>query len=932
LVAYVVGEASVLAELRGSLKQSLPEHMVPSAFVVLDRLPLTANGKVDRKALPPPAGERPEWEAEYVAPRTLIEELLAAIWAQVLGLERVGIHDNFFALGGDSILTLRVVALGRERGLELELADLFQHQTIEELGAAVRLGGVEETRSEPLSLISEEDRRQLPADVEDAYPLSFLQAGMLFHMELAPEDLPYHNADSWQVRGRLEAELFAEALRRVTARHPMMRTSFAMTGYSEPLQLVHRSVELPLTVEDIRHLSPAEQEAAVDRLVAREKLRRFDLTRAPQLRFHIFVRSSETFQLTLTENHAIFDGWSLHSTLAEMFELYFALLSGAAPEPQPPLTLTYREYVRLEREALASEASEGYWRRLLHQAEPVELPHWPSEWCRPGPYQTGVRVTALPPEVVAGLKRLAREVAMPLKSVLLAAHLKVLSLLAGRPDVVSGVVSNGRLEENEGDQVRGLFLNTLPLRLRLPEGSWADLVRAAFYAEQETLAHRRYPFAALQRQWGERPLFEIAFNYIHFHVIRDLLRSGNLEIVGFKKLEGSHFKLQAHFVQDLEQQGLILEIEHDSHALPGVLAQQIGDTYLHTLALMARDPQSTHAEARIVPPAGRHQLLTEWNDTDVDLAGARRCLHELIEEQARRAPGRVAVEIEGESLTYKDLSQRSSQLARYLQRAGVGPEVRVGICVERSLDLMVGLLGILKAGGAYVPLDPESSPERLADRVEDSCARLVLTQESLAGALRRTSIRQVLLDRDWEEIADESGEAPEAKVGPDNLACVIYTPESASQPKGAMNTHRGIVNRLLSMQSSRGLDGMDAALLKELASFDATFWRCLDGGAEQGAPVGRPLANTRIYLLDRRLDPVPVGVVGELYIGGGNLARGYVERPSLTAERFVPSPFGCGERLYWTGDRARYWPDGTIEYLGPAQDGGLAHFLEDLET
>ncbi|HVR96505.1 MAG TPA: amino acid adenylation domain-containing protein, partial [Thermoanaerobaculia bacterium] len=984
LVAYVVGESD---GLRAWVKERLPEYMVPAAFVALEALPLTPNGKVDRKTLPAPGLDRSE--SEYVAPRTEEEEVLAAVWAQVLGLDRVGVEDNFFALGGDSILSLRVVALAGERGLALSLPDLFQHQTIAELTSSIRKTSSEAVRREPFSLISEEDRGKLPEDVEDAYPLAALQAGMLYHMELTPEDPLYHNVDSWQVKGRFDKELFEEAVRRVVARHPILRTSFAMTGYSEPLQLAHRHAVLPLTVEDVRHL--AEQEAVIDRLVAREKIDQFDLTKAPQLRFHVFLRSEETYQFTLAENHAIFDGWSLHSTLAEIFELYYALLSGKAPEPLPPLELTYREFIRLEREALTSPETQAYWHRLLEEAEPVEVPRWPEEYRRPSARRVATVDVSISPELTAGLKRVAREAAVPLKSVLLAAHCKVLSLLAGRPDVISGVVSNGRLEENEGDQVRGLFLNTLPLRLRVSE-DWRELIRAAFRAEQEMLPHRRYPFGALQRQWGERPLYEIAFNFIRFHVVRDLMRSGHFEILGFKKAEGGNFKLQAHFSFDLEQQGIGLELEYDSHEVAAVQVREIAEVYLRTLEAISEDRYEP-----VLPPASRHRLLWEWNDTAVEYGGADRCLHELVEAQAQRTPDRLAVEIEGQSLTYRELSRRTNQLARHLQRLGVEPEMPVGICAERSLELVVGLLGILKAGGAYVPLDPEYPQERLDYMVEDSGARVVLTSQDLRG--------------DWE------GDGPEVRVSPDNLAYVIYTSGSTGKPKGVMNTHRGIANRLLWMQASYGLDGTDVVLQKTPASFDVsvweffwplmtgatlalarpgghrdgsylverieeagvttlhfvpsmlrafletpglercrslrrvmasgealtpdleerffsrftcklhnlygpteaavdvTFWPCT-GDSEHGVPIGWPIANTRIHLLDGALEPVPVGVAGELYIGGVNLARGYAGRPELTAERFIASPTGFGERLYRTGDLARYRPDGAIEYLG----------------
>ncbi|HVR95586.1 MAG TPA: amino acid adenylation domain-containing protein, partial [Thermoanaerobaculia bacterium] len=632
-------------------------------------------------------------------------------------------------------------------------------------------------------------------------------------------------------------------------------------------------------------------------------------------------------------------------------------------------------------------------RGLLEEAEPVEVPRWPEEYRRPAARRVATVDVSISPELTAGLKRVAREAAVPLKSVLLAAHCKVLSLFAGRTDVVTGVVSNGRLEESEGDQVRGLFLNTLPLRLRVPEGSWLDLIRAAFRAEQEMLPHRRYPFGALQRQWGERPLYEIAFNFIRFHVVRDLMRSGHFEILGFKKAEGGNFKLQAHFGLDLEQQGIGLELEYDSHEVAAVQVREIAEIYLRTLEAISEDRSEP-----VLPPASRHRLLWEWNDTAVEYAGADRCLHELVEEQVERTPHRLAVEIEGQSLTYRELSRRANQLARHLQRLGIEPEMPVGIRAERSLELVVGLLGILKAGGAYVPLDPEYPQERLDYMVEDSGATVVLTDRLLRAS------------------RDEDGEPPEVRASPDNLAYVIYTSGSTGKPKGAMNTHRGIANRLLWMQDAYRLDGADVVLQKTPASFDVsvweffwplmtgatlalarpgghrdgsylveriaeagvttlhfvpsmlrafletpglercrsvrqvmasgealtpdleekffslldcelhnlygpteaavdvTFWPCTGEG--ESVPIGRPIANTRIHLLDGALEPVPVGVAGELYIGGVNLARGYAGRPALTAERFIASPTGFGERLYRTGDLARYRPDGAIEYLG----------------
>ncbi|HVR97728.1 MAG TPA: amino acid adenylation domain-containing protein, partial [Thermoanaerobaculia bacterium] len=1014
LVAYVVGEAE---GLRAWVKERLPEYMVPAAFVALEALPLTPNGKVDRKALPAPGLGRSE--SGYVAPRTEEEEMLAAVWSQVLGLDRVGVEDNFFALGGDSILSLRVVAMAGERGLAITLPDLFQHQTLAELAAAIRKTSSAAVRSEPFSLVSAEDRARLPEDIEDAYPLATLQAGMLYHMELTPEDPLYHNVDSWQVKGRFEQEVFEEAVRRVVARHPILRTSFAMSGYSEPLQLVHRHAVLPLTVENIRHST--EQEAAIDRLVAREKIGRFDLTKAPQLRFHVFLRSAETYQFTLAENHAIFDGWSLHSTLAEIFELYLALLSGAAPEPLPPLDLTYREFVRLESEALDSAETREYWRGVLDEAEPVELPRWPAPWLRPGPHRMETLELQVAPEVVAGLKRLARAAAVPLKSVLLAAHCRVLSLLTGRQDVVGGLVANGRLEESEGDQVRGLFLNTLPLRLRLPEGSWQDLVRAVFRAEQEMLPHRRYPFGALQRQWGERPLFDVVFNFIRFHVVRDLMRSGDLEILGFKKAEGGNFKLTAHFTLDLEQQGLQLELEYDSRAVAAPQAREIVDAYRRALAAMAREPESAYDAVPVLAPATLHRLLWEHNDTAAAWQGAERCLHELLAEQAQKVPDRVAVAAGSLGLTFGELFRRSRQLARRLRRLGVGPEVRVAVCQERTPELVVSLLAVLEAGGAYVPLDPGHPAERTGTILEDAGAAVLVTEERWLAVLPPHGARVVCVDRDREAIAAEAPRPLGVEVDPESLAYVIYTSGSTGRPKGVQLPHRAVVRFLLAMAARPGLTAADVVpalttitfdiaglevylpllvggrvemvgrdeatdgirLAARLAACGATAvqatpatWRLLVDSGWQGAhglkalcggealprelaaalgarvgslwnvygptetavwsaagevreaaedngpvPLGPPIANTRFYVVDRASRLAPVGVPGELWIAGDGLARGYLGRLELTAEQFVPDPFGeeAGSRVYRTGDLVRHRPggrQGALEFLG----------------
>ena len=816
LVAYVVAAAGAAvdrAELRAHLAARLPEYMVPGAIVELPSLPMTQNGKVDRKALPPPRAERPDLASGFVRPRSETEEVLAGIWAQALGIDRVGAEDNFFALGGDSILSLRVVGLAGERGLSVSLPEIFQHQTLAELAAAVgRTAADDVAPTEPFSLVTEADRALLP-DLEDAYPLAMLQAGMLYHMALLPEDPPYLNVDSWHVRGRFEREPFFEAVRRVVARHPVLRTSFALEGFSEPLQQVHRTAELSIVVEDLKEHPEEVQEGIIDRLVRSEKVRPFPLSAAPQLRFHVHLRAADRFQFTLTENHAIFDGWSLHSTLAEIFELYFALLAGRGPAVEPPVAITYRDFVAMERRALASAETRDFWWRVLTGGPLLDLPRRLSPDGAPK-RRVETEVVPVPEPVSRGLKLAATAAAVPLKSVLLAAHAKVLGLIAGQGEVVTGLVANGRLEGGDGDRVRGLFLNTLPFRIVLSPGSWTELAQRIFAAERDLLPHRRYPFAALQRAWGERRIFEVAFNFIHFHAVENLLASGNIEVLDFRRIEPSNLLLQVHFGIDLIDDGVKLELDFDTDRLSRAEVRIFAGFFERTLAAIGSDPHGLHQEHSPLSPAERHQMIVEWNDAAAAPA-AGVCVHTLFERQAASAPEEIAVISGGTSITYGELAARAEELARHLRGLGVQPGELVGLCVERSPGMLVGLLGILKAGGAYLPLDPLYPSERLAWVLADARVSVLVTESPLLDRLGKHDARLVLLDAPLRG-GSEEGVAP----CPLDLAYVIYTSGSTGKPKGVAVPHAAVVNFLGSMRREPGLATGETLLAVTTLSFD----------------------------------------------------------------------------------------------------------------
>jgi amino acid adenylation domain-containing protein len=844
LVAYVVPareERLSVDELRRFLLDRLPEHMVPAMFVLLATLPLTPNGKVDRAALPVPETARPDLETGYAPPRNITEEILCAIWSQVLHVDQVGIHDNFFVLGGDSILSLRIVALAGERGLEIALPDLFRHQTVAELADGLSLSSAARSHpaTEPFSLLSTADRSRLPEGLEDAYPLSRLQAGMLYHMALTPDYPLYHNVDSWHIQGRFEAEPFREAGRRVTRRHPMLRTSFDLTGYSEPLQLVHRHVVMPVEVEDIRALPETVQEQRIAELVAREKRQLFAFSQAPQLRFIVHLRSETSFQLTLVENHAIFDGWSLHATLAEIFELYFALLAGEAPPEEPPLPLTYREFIHLEQQALASEEARSFWQEMLSGGPAATLPSWfaPTE---PPAGAAGIikRSIFLPPEVLIGLESLARIAAVPMKSVLLAAHLKVLAGVSGQQDVVTGLVSNGRMEEPGGDQVRGLFLNTLPFRLRLGTGSWVDLAQRAFLAERKMLPYRRFPLAELQRQRITGSM-EVGFNFIHFHVVRNLLESGRIKVLSGRLAEGGNLKLQAHFSRTLQSEELRLHLEYDPQWVSRERVEKLAEVYLRVLSAAAAAPRELHDAVCLLPTVEEHRLLREWQNS-ADASPTGRGIHALVKEQAIRNPDAIALVFGDRHLSFAELDAGAGRLARRLRRLGVGPEVPVGLCAERSPEMVIAMLGILQAGGAYLSLDPAYPKERLAFMLEDAFAQIaapvLLTQRDIVGrlpgdgAFARSTF--LWLDERLEENG-EGGDLPES-AAESQLAYLVYTSGSTGRPKAVAVSHLGLPNLAAAQGKAFDVGLGDRVLQFASPSFDASVsevWVTLAAGA-----------------------------------------------------------------------------------------------------
>jgi amino acid adenylation domain-containing protein len=1005
-------------DLRAYLSERLPEHMLPSLYISLDHIPLLANGKIDRKSLPKPdVTSRADTNRVYIAPISSTERMLCSIYEEILGVRQVGIHDNFFDLGGDSLLVLRAVARIREMGLDVAIHQLYTNASVANVASVIEKNNLIDTQSsnlQPFCLVSLDDRELLPNDIEEAYPLSKMQEGLVFHSEFSPDYETY--VMGLHIGLSFNQDALNKALTILSRRHPLLRTSFDLLHYSAPLQIVHTDVTIPVNIIDIQRLSAEAQENEIERYMREEKWRKFDWSKAPFLRMIIHKRSLTSNQFTFC--HPLFDGWSMGLLITEFFTIYGALLKNKQPPLGLPPSLTYRDFVVLEQNTIGSEASLQYWREKLAGAmHSSDLPRWPANR-KSGPGMH-VRVTVkVASTTLAGLRQLATLAEVPFKSVLLAAHMRVVGLLTGRKDVSTGLLVNGRPEKLDADRMIGMFLNTVPFSVNLHCKDWIELVKETFNSERNMLPHRRFPLAELTRIFGNGgQLFETAFNYIHFHIYNNLEKVPDLSVLGWKSpSDQTYFPLTAYFHLDISQASseLLFFLDVDSGVLDQRQIDALQHYYLNTLDAMASDYNAEYKNISLLPAKESQLLISEWNNTKDITAQTHPFIHQRFSIQAKQNANKIAVTFNDEHITYDELEKRSNRLAHYLRDLGVGPNVLVGIFLERSLDLIIALLAVLKAGGAYVPLDPLYPQDRLDFMLKDSRTPVVITTAVLNKKLPQGKFQTVSLDRHGSVINERPNDSPDFEHGSEDLAYVIYTSGSTGKPKGVEIPHKALGNFISSIQTLLNWTSSDVLLAVTTISFDIaglelylplstgahmvlasremslngeklaetlavldittmqatpatwrmlinTGWtglrglRALCGGermsidlakelldrgcslwnlygptettiwstiwqvesAGELIPIGRPIGNTSTYILDEFKQLVPVGVAGELYIGGHGVARGYRNLPEQTAEKFCIDPFSleANARMYRTGDLARFRPDGVLEYI-----------------
>ena len=1026
------GAAPSAERIRRQLAAQLPPHLVPAHYVVLDALPCTPNGKLDRQALPAPAIV--DQASSRVAPAGAAETLLAALWAELLQVppERIGADANFFALGGHSLLAVRMAAeIKRRCGAALSLGAVFGAAS---LGALARLIDAVTDTTPELALVP------LPPVAGERVALSFAQQRLWFLYALDRDSAHYNMPTALRVRGPFDQRAAGAALRRLIARHEPLRSVITSEG-RQAWQVATDADRFELTLHDLRSLAPGERDAAVAALARADAERPFDLSRDLMLRASYLACGADDGVLLLNRHHIASDGWSTQILIREFVALYDALRHGA-PDPLAPLALRYSDYARWQRAWLDGDALApqlAYWERQLAGLPAVHGLHPDHERPPVQTYRGARHGVLLEPALRQALQALARHASATPFMVLHGALAVLLARYAGNPDVVVGTAVSNR-PQPELEALIGMFANTLVLRVDTARSArFVDLLDQVKTVHRDAQANAAVPFEYLverlkparSMQYG--PLFQIMFS------TDPEVEAGTalLDAAGMTPLarEEVSSKYELSFSSVERDGGLELVLEYNVALFSAASAAALVDSWAALVRAVVADPQAPLAQLPVLDAARAARLMPAPRVLDpLPTYPDDLCLHQAFERRAATAPEREAISYDGRRLTYGELNARANRLAHLLRRRGVGPGVLVGLCAERGTDMLVGLLAILKAGGAYAPLDPDYPAARLAMMLADCRPALVLTEPALC-ALMPDDVPLLLLD-DPAIGAAPDRDLPAADVGvrPDDLAYVIYTSGSTGVPKGVMVEHRQVMRLFAAGARHYAFRDDDAWTMFHSFAFDVSVWeiwgallhgarlvivprrtmlsprdmlqllRCErvtilsqtprafaalsavdtgSGGSElalryvvfggevlnfatlapwvaahgDSAPqlinmygitettvhatfrrvlagdlartasvVGVPLPDLCAWVLTPERTPAPVGVTGELYIGGAGLARGYLNRPELTAERFIDNPFhdprvpGSSPRLYRSGDLARHTHEGELEYLGRIDD------------
>jgi amino acid adenylation domain-containing protein len=1031
LCAYLVGAKELtVAELRAYLAKELPDYMIPARFVTLDQMPLNANGKIDRKALPEPDGAIATG-TQYLAPENETEEKLAAIWAEVLNVTgvRPGMADNYFSLGGDSIRAIRLVSLvNKHFKTKVQLQDLYESPTIRGLargiskgdfsGPAIGLAKARATieRLQQNILNEAEQATLLPGDWEDFYPMSDIELGMVYYAAQNPKEAVYHDQFTYRLKDPdFQTAAFEAAIRLMAAKHSILRTSFHIRDFKQPLQIVHKSGQTRLAYFDLSNRPETESRVFIENYLKNDRQQPFELTKAPLWRMGLFKLQRGRYCLALIFHHAILDGWSLACLVTELLSTYQKLKEGRTVTASK-LKCDYRDYLVDQLATKARREMGDYWKTELSGYQRFVFP--PRESVAGSDARlTKVVAVKLNPELLDRVKKAAQRFGSDLKAICFAAYLGMLHAIGNGDEVVAGLVEHNRLQCEDGDRVLGCFLNTVPVRVGFSAGNrWEELLKTVSAKLTELKFYGRLSLLEILTATGagmtaENPVFDTFFNFVDFHVYHQVGQRTEVEsLADAGGFERNHVALD--FTVSVTTGYCGVKVSYRTALFDEAQINRWIQYFLNCLAELAANPGGTIQKARIIGASETYRLLTEFNRTAREYNGTV-TITGLFAEQARNTPEQIALVFKEERLTYRQLATQVDRMAGRLVAEGISSGSLVGIMLHRSAAMLAWIMAVLKAGAAYLPLDPEFPGERLQYMLEDSGAALVITEQNLAAKFDFNCPTLLKEDLVWEP---QSRLQMVNRAATGDLAYVLYTSGSTGKPKGVMIEHRNVVNLIHGMRELIGFTAKKTILALTTVSFDIfvletllpltvgmkivladeeeqkdphllnriisehqvnmlqitpsrlqllladqNYGTCLANltelmvGGEAFPPtlletlqgvtkakiynmygptettvwslvqeltaakrvlIGKPIANTRLYILDPNGEVQPIGSIGELCIGGAGVARGYLRADRLTAAKFVPDLAEATASMYKTGDLARWLLDGAVEFMG----------------